>query len=57
MKLPCLPLLATLCLTLFCNATSAAEEPLDRIVAVVNTDVVLQSELDRAIKITENQLR
>jgi peptidyl-prolyl cis-trans isomerase SurA len=35
----------------------AAEQPLDRIVAVVNDGVILQSELDRQIRIADGQLR
>ena len=48
------PLLLSLALGL---ATAAARaEPLDRIVAVVNEGVVLQSELDRALDMTRKQL-
>ncbi|HET7796845.1 peptidylprolyl isomerase [Nevskia sp.] len=38
-------------------ASVTAAEPLDRIIAVVNDGVVLQSEMDRSIKIAEGQLR
>jgi len=54
------PLLSSaLGLVLLGTAAVAHAEPsaLDRIVAIVNDGVILQSELDRAIKLTENQLR
>src|SRR5690349_17952313 len=37
-------------------ATAARAEPLDRIVAVVNEGVVLQSELDSALKMSRQQI-
>ncbi|GAC1628238.1 MAG: peptidylprolyl isomerase [Nevskia sp.] len=55
MKLIRVPLFAVL--SLLAAPLLNAAEPLDRIVAVVNDGIVLQSELDRAIHITEGQLR
>ena len=55
MKLIRLPLFVILSLIL--SPLLHAAEPLDRIVAVVNDGIVLQSELDRSIRITEGQLR
>jgi peptidyl-prolyl cis-trans isomerase SurA len=49
-----LPLLLSLALGL--AAAAARAEPLDRIVAVVNDGVVLQSELDRALQMSRKQL-
>lgn len=58
MKLPKLPLLLVLSISLSVAAPAVfAAEMLDRIVAVVDDGVVLQSELERAIKLTEGQLR
>jgi peptidyl-prolyl cis-trans isomerase SurA len=48
------PLLLSLALGL--AAAAARAEPLDRIVAIVNEGVVLQSELDRALDMTRQQL-
>jgi peptidyl-prolyl cis-trans isomerase SurA len=48
------PLLLSLALGL--AAAAAHAEPLDRIVAVVNEGVLLQSELDRALDMTRKQL-
>lgn len=55
MKLIRLPLFVILSLIL--SPLLHAAEPLDRIVAVVNDGIVLQSELDRSMRITEGQLR
>lgn len=55
MKLIRLPLFVVLSLIL--SPLLHAAEPLDRIVAVVNDGIVLQSELDRSMRITEGQLR
>lgn len=58
MKLPRIVLLSVLCLPVLGAApNSFAAEPLDRIIAVVNDGVVLHSEMERSIKITEGQLR
>ncbi len=58
MKLPRIVLLSVLCLpVLGAVPNSFAAEPLDRIIAVVNDGVVLHSEMERSIKITEGQLR
>ena len=58
MKLPRIVLLSALCLPALCAApNSFAAAPIDRIVAVVNDGVVLHSEMERSIKITEGQLR
>ena len=45
-----------LSLALGLAAATARAEPIDRIVAVVNDGVVLQSELDRALQTTRKQL-
>lgn len=44
-------------LTLLAVPFARAAETLDRIVAVVNDGIVLQSEMERAIRLTESQLR
>ncbi len=49
------PLLVAVCVVAL--PSRAAEETLDRIVAVVNDNVVLQSELDRAIHLAAGQIR
>ena len=43
-------------LALALAAAAAHAEPLDRIIAVVNDGVVLQSELDRALAMSRRQL-
>ncbi|MEK6806716.1 MAG: peptidylprolyl isomerase [Pseudomonadota bacterium] len=43
-------------LTFFASTVHAAAEPIDRIVAVVNDGVVLQSELDRAIGVARQEI-
>ena len=54
---PSLRILLPLLLTAALLPAHAAPEPLDRIVAVVNDGVVLQSELDRGVAIAKGQLR
>ncbi|MDP3858530.1 MAG: peptidylprolyl isomerase [Stagnimonas sp.] len=53
------PLLRSLSLSLLLatGAAQAEPQPLDRIIAVVNDGVVLQSELDRSISLSTAQLR
>lgn len=48
---------ALLALALAAGTAQAAPVPLDRIIAVVNDGVILQSELDRAIALSTAQLR
>jgi len=52
-----LALLTATLLLLLAAAPALAAQPLDRIVAVVNEDVVLQSELEHELKTVSDQLR
>lgn len=56
-RIPGLLLLATLCLLLLPAAATAEETVLERIVAVVNDEVILQSELERELDTTLGQIR
>ncbi len=56
MKKFCFLLLMVLTSTLVFTHTARAAESLDKVVAVVNTDVITQSELNKAVYAAEKQL-
>jgi len=58
MKLLRRPLLALLCSALFSTVfAAAAAESIDRIVAVVDDDVILQSELEQALQVAQSEMK